>query len=371
MIPDQPSREDSFAAAHALLDVVKDFPFLDDAARSSWLALVLTYFARPAIDGSVPLFVVDANVRGAGKSLLAQVAAIIMTGREAATMIWTESEAENHKGLTTLFMNGDPVILFDNVTTTIGGAAIDIALTSPIWKSRLLCQNRDTGPLPIRSVIVATSNNATFGSDTIRRTIRIRLHSPYAHPEDRTDVKEETLRLYVKEHRSRLAVAALTILRAFTAVPINERPKVPPMGEYVGWRHIRQICVWLGLIDPLQTQKSLAELADTDAGEHRALMAGMRGATMDGEWLTAGKYLARAEAGLGSGWSGLLLKEVLMEHLPGRGPGELPSAKSFGWRLTRYRDRVADDMVIVCRRTAENMLEWQVAVAASRETTEV
>ena len=50
-----------------------DFPFAADMHRAAWLAALLTPLARPAFDGPAPLFLVDANVRAAGKGLCLEV----------------------------------------------------------------------------------------------------------------------------------------------------------------------------------------------------------------------------------------------------------------------------------------------------------
>src|SRR5262249_25641331 len=66
-ILERPSREDASAACDSLLEVVADFPFEQNVHRAAWLAALLTPLARFAFTGSSPLFLVDANVRAAGK----------------------------------------------------------------------------------------------------------------------------------------------------------------------------------------------------------------------------------------------------------------------------------------------------------------
>jgi len=54
-IPDRPTQQEAIAAARELLAVVDDFDFINDAAGSVWLALILSLVARPAIDGPCSL----------------------------------------------------------------------------------------------------------------------------------------------------------------------------------------------------------------------------------------------------------------------------------------------------------------------------
>jgi hypothetical protein len=86
-ITSAPTADDSRKAVALLFDLVADFPFRDEACRSGWLASLLTPLAREAYRGCTgPLFLFDANVRGSGKSLLADVNRLIVTGREATRL---------------------------------------------------------------------------------------------------------------------------------------------------------------------------------------------------------------------------------------------------------------------------------------------
>ena len=64
---------------------------------------------------------------------------------------------------------------------------------------------------------MATGNNLVIGADTARRTLYCRLESLHERPEDRIDFKHSDLLGYVRVNRGRLAVAAVTILRAYFA----------------------------------------------------------------------------------------------------------------------------------------------------------
>src|SRR5262249_55058908 len=81
-IPDGINIGDADAAVTELLDVVCDFRFESEEHKAAWIAGLLTPLARFAFDGPTPLFLIDANVRGAGKGLLAQTIGWIVLGRE-------------------------------------------------------------------------------------------------------------------------------------------------------------------------------------------------------------------------------------------------------------------------------------------------
>ena len=106
-VAESPSVEDARRAANHLLDVVIDFPFVDQADRSAWLALVLTMTARSCIDGQVPLFCVTANVPGAGKSMLVDLASIIAYGHTAPRTAFAD-DSEMRKRITAILLEGSP-----------------------------------------------------------------------------------------------------------------------------------------------------------------------------------------------------------------------------------------------------------------------
>ena len=83
-VPEQPGKAEAAAALERLREVVEDFPFRDETHRAAWLSSLLTPLARAAFRGPAPLNLIDANLRGTGKSLLADVCSTILTGRSAA-----------------------------------------------------------------------------------------------------------------------------------------------------------------------------------------------------------------------------------------------------------------------------------------------
>lgn len=120
-VSERPSRRDAIAARDTLLALVADFPFLRPAHSAAWLAGLLTPLARRAFAGPAPLFLIDANVRGSGKSLLADLIGIIVTGRRMPRMVDAGDNEETRKLITALALAGDPMVLIDNVAGTLGG----------------------------------------------------------------------------------------------------------------------------------------------------------------------------------------------------------------------------------------------------------
>ena len=115
-----PSRTDALEALDVVKFIIKDFPFVDDVAKSVMLAEILTALVRRSLR-SAPMFSNDAPTMESGKSLLADCASIIVTGRDAAAMSYTGDEAEDRKRITAALLAGDEIILLDNVDKQLQG----------------------------------------------------------------------------------------------------------------------------------------------------------------------------------------------------------------------------------------------------------
>jgi hypothetical protein len=114
-IPDEPNRADVAAALDTLSEVVVDFPFLRPHHKSAWLAGLLTPLARFAFRGPAPLFLVEANVPGAGKGLLVEAAHLIVRGEESAGLDFPKKPEELEKVVTALLVRGETTAAFDNI----------------------------------------------------------------------------------------------------------------------------------------------------------------------------------------------------------------------------------------------------------------
>jgi len=259
-IAENPSKEDAYRSASEILDCIADFPLVGDSDRSAWLSLVLSMVARSCIDGCTPMFAIDANCRGAGKSMLIDVASIITYGYHAGRKTFTDDDTELRKLTTSVAMASSQCVLFDNVADiTLGGSSIDAAITGTTWSDRKLGGN-EIGSWPMLTVWAATGNNLSYGSDLGRRVLPIRLHTPEEKPEHRQDFKHPNLLNWVAENRSRLAVAAITILRAYFVAGCLKMDSTT-WGSFESWTSvIRGAIVWTGLACPLTNRKSGAVL---------------------------------------------------------------------------------------------------------------
>ncbi len=305
---------------------------------------MLTPLARFAFEGPSPLFLVDANIRASGKTLLVDAASIILTGRPVPRMSCPDNDEEMRKRITAIALGGDQLILVDNVAGELGSAALDAALTGTIWKDRILGRS-EIVEMPLVTTWAATGNNVILKADTSRRVCHIRLNSPLENPEERQDFQHPDLLKWVHAKRPRLLAAALTILAAFCRAGRPARG-LATWGSFEGWSDlVRQSIVWIGLPDPGETRQALARAADREAGALRALIHGWPEIDIDGLGLTSAHLVDRLEKNPDDFQ---YVRGAILElcHAPA---GRLPGARSVGNKLKHLQGRVVGGKALVSR----------------------
>ncbi len=334
-IPGRPTRDDARRAADELFEIVCDFPFSGPEHRAAWLAGLLTLPARFATNGSVPLFMVDANCPGAGKGKLVDLCSIVATGRMVSKIDLPDSNEEVRKMLLTVAMEGDRLVCLDNVAGTFGGSALDSAPTAGTIKGRILGKSQMTPELPMVATFYGTGNNVAYKGDFLRRVVPIRLESPNERPECRTGFKYPDLLGHAADSRGRLLVAALTILRGWFHAGCPDAG-LTPFGSFEEWsRIVRGAVHWAVGVDPLLTREGLVE-NDPESLSRLALVEGWaelpdarNGVTVAG----ALDYLRRCPDDLQT------LRAALMANARG---ADLPDGRSIGYRLRAVRGRVVN-----------------------------
>jgi hypothetical protein len=353
-VPAAPTQADAQRALEALLDLVVDFPFKDDLARASWLAGLLTPIARPAVNGPTPMLLIDANTRGAGKTLLAELVGQIVLGATLPARTAPESQEEWKKVIFAIALAGDPIILIDNVTRMLRSAALDSVLTSKRYGDRILGVSEER-TVDVRTFFIATSNNARISTDLVRRSLHCRLLSNQERPESRSGFRHPDLVGFTRANRAALLGAAVTVLRAYI---VAGRPAVSlrHMGSFEAWSElVRAPLVWLGLPDPTETQDALRDDADPERDDLGELLRAWY-QTFGERAVTAAEVLA-----VGDGVDRRALLGALEALLDGGGkaPGKGPTAAALGYRLRGLRDTIVGDLVLRGAKTKLG-IEWQV-----------
>ncbi len=264
-VPDSPSRADVEHALVTLIDVLGDFPFLDQASRANTLALILTPIIRPHID-LAPLALIDAPQAGTGKGLLTDVVSIIATGRPAAKGSAPREDDELEKRITALLSEGSTFVVFDDLAHTLRSSVLANALTASEWKGRILGRSEMIA-VPQRATWVVTGNNIQLAGDIPRRCFHIRLDAKTSQPFRRDDFKHANLVGYVKENRGALLAALLILARSWHCAGCPPSA-VKPLGSFEGFtRIIGGVLQHAGIPGFLDNADRLYEQADDESAE--------------------------------------------------------------------------------------------------------
>lgn len=343
-IPAEPAEQAVQQAREDLLEVVQDFPFKSDAHRAAWLSGLLTPLARYAFAGPSPLTLIDANIRGSGKSLLADVTAIIAAGRPMSRMTQPRDEEETRKRITSLALAGEPLILIDNIAGAFGDASIDAALTGTTWSDRVLGKSEMATGIPLYACWYATGNNVVLKGDTSRRVVHCRLESVEENPEERSGFVHADLASWVAQERPRLTAAALTILAGYCAAGYPDMD-LKPWGSFEGWSSlVRSAVAWCGLPDPGENRRELAEQADTEIAALALLIEGWATVDPAGDGMTVASVVDAINDYQKNHFATIptefqQLRDAISELVPASG-GRFPSARAVGRKLTHLRQRV-------------------------------
>lgn len=340
--------------------MIADFPFESEAHRTGWLALLLTVLIRHAFRHAItaPLFLLDASIRGSGKTLLADLVGMIICGFALPRMILPKDDEEMRKHMLCLAIAGDEFALFDNVAGELGGLTLDAVLTGTQFKGRVLGESREVS-VAMNTTFVATANNCTITGDLCRRTIHIRLSSSLENPEERDDFEIPNILHHVREHRNELLTDALTILRAY-CVAGKPDMKLSTMGSFEDWSAmVRNPLVWSGEADPWETRMDFAKRADSNVQILAELLRTWRPVDPDDNGVTVAQLLHRIEA---NPQYYIDLKGAICDSCNCKG-GAMPCSKLLGKRLSSIRDRVYRGHRLVSDPNRDGVMVWRVESA--------
>lgn len=372
-IPDAPTQLEACKALRELVSVFQDFPFLLEAGRTAAVAALLTILARPAIVGSIPAFVVDANVRGAGKSRVTDVVGILATGRAPAKMNWPTNDEELEKILGAYAMRGVQIANFDNLTTPFGGAPLDRCLSARDTVELRILGRSEVPEVQWRAQVMATGNNVVLGGDTARRSLVARIETDLEHPEDRTDFLHPDLLGWVEEHRPELVVCALTVLRAFFAAG-KPAQGTAVWGSFEPWAALIPACiVFAGGVDPMLSRPAVTDSEEPEKAallsviEGVARLEGASGAGLTARTMVDVLYTRRTKDEPPDGYDGL---RDAIESLTRAKTGLTPSPVALGQALRRFRRRVVGGRSLDTIITPGASVKWTVRgqVTTARET---
>jgi hypothetical protein len=276
---------------------------------------------------------------------------LIARGSKIAARAYEHDDREMKKAITAIAIEAIPAVMLDNIAGRLGGASLDAVLTSTVWSDRILGESRTTGDLPMKTIWTATGNNLVYGGDLGRRVLPMRLTTPEEKPEDRTEFRHKDLFGWIEQNRARLAVAALTILRAY--ILAGKPDQGGSWGSFESWhRVIRGAVYWVGWADPMETRESIEDSDDT-ASLVRLLIQGINEADPYKAGKTT-KELGQLSANDGDYPS---LAEATSMICGGKF-----DARRFASRLRMFSNRVVSGESIVSVKSHGGLCRWYVKV---------
>ena len=259
-VPECPTRAEAEAALRLVRETFKTFCFadaetLDDPSgiaivdsskapgrdESGFLVGLLTAVCRPSLHlaPGVLFRAAPMSGAGAGKGLLARCICNIAFGRDPHAVTSGATAEELEKRISAELMQGSPALFLDNLNNTaFKSDLLASAITERPARVRVLGKSLMV-PLNASAFVILTGNGLFVSEDLARRFIAVdfdpRVEDPEARP-FKTDIQA-----YVKEHRTELLTAVLTVWRWGRRTTELE-PGIP-LGSFPQW------CSWCR--DPL------------------------------------------------------------------------------------------------------------------------
>lgn len=246
-----------------------EFPFADQSARAVCLAAMFTTVCRPAL-ATAPAFIVNAQTYGTGKTLLS-TAILSLTGSDVSISAISSDGQEQAKQLTAILDEGPLAVMFDNVKGYLKDSSdFCMALTSPVYKGRLLGQSKML-KLPNRAVWVLNGNNVGVSGDAVRRILPINLNSD-ENPELRKHAFDPVA--VIREGLEALRGDLINLLATYSAYGREvTRAGIGGYASFEDWNAlVRGAVVWLGWGDPIQEMQAQQD-ADPEVQKLEMLMA--------------------------------------------------------------------------------------------------
>jgi hypothetical protein len=160
--------------------LLRDFCFKCPADRTNYIGLLLTSLLVSRFIGSKPAALFNGNQPELGKSVLAQVVAILRDGQSVETATYNPNDEKSEKRLGSIVRRGVTTIVIDNAKARgrnprIDSACLERSITDPILSFRLLGFSQE-----IRAenshLFCITANTPEVSRDLITRCVVINLY---------------------------------------------------------------------------------------------------------------------------------------------------------------------------------------------------
>jgi hypothetical protein len=189
-----------------LCDVAADY-----GGRCVLIADALTIIERQILPMR-PAFFIGAGKRGGGNTTTLNMISYAVLRQPAAAAAWSPNEEERRKALFAYFLEGVPMLVWDNIArgTTISCPSIEKSLTAELYSDRLLGVSEHK-LVPINTIQHFTGNNIGPGGDMSSRGLRAFLDVDCPDPENRTFTHPDPIG-WTTAHRGQILRALYTVL---------------------------------------------------------------------------------------------------------------------------------------------------------------
>lgn len=349
-IREAPTKADAVAALGLLEDLLAEFPFVDDVAKSVALSALITPVVRGAFSVA-PMHVTRAPVASSGKSYLNDLVAAIAIGQLMPVMAAGRTEEETEKRLGAALLTGQPLISIDNVNGELGGDFLCQAIERPIVEVRILGKSERVRIEARGTSIFGTGNNIVVVGDLCRRVVTATLNPGVERPELREFTGNPVAT--VMADRGAYIAAALTVCRAYVAAGRPNRAK--RLASFEGWSDtVRSALMWLGKADPIASME-IARADDPELTELRDVITAWADTIGVGRRyrITLSDLLEIAEERLPMGnfeWPELNAALSAVS----RGRRNENSGRTLGLWARGRKDRIVDGLYLTGSRTSDS-----------------
>lgn len=236
-------------------------------------------------------------------------------------------EDEIEKRITTLLRQQHPVLICDNLTTSIVSESLQQLATSERWQARLLNTN-DAPIYPQTATWILTLNAAKMNRDIARRSVLVQLDTKMDRAYERTGFKIEDLYSWVRDRRANIIRACLVLVRSWVSAGCPRDPDVV-RGSFEGWcRVIGGLLRHAGFGGLARALRATSE-RDTMAEDHHLLLGlwaheygvgrSLTASTLGEMAAHAGLYADRLKKGAGALALGREMSRILRNQVMGPG----------------------------------------------------
>lgn len=342
-VPDHPTEDDVSGARDLVLNqVLGDFPWVGDADRANFLALLMSPILRTYLGGLIPLGAISATSPGSGKTLLTDIPGKLFGMSSRA---WVSDDDELRKSITATLINNSPVVVLDNVGDgeKVDAPSLAKLLTSELWDDRVLGRSVEARLVNDRLWLV-TGNNIAFGGDIPQRTVLTRLDPRVERPDHRGGFRIPDLGAWLEypENRAELLHALLILARGWITGG-GERDEHRAMRGFGRWaqgmggflrfhgvtgfmdngtelgEHDDEAVTWAAFLETWIRRYEDTPMTATDLHKSASSLLAMGSGTVDGPW--NGTFVTRAN-------------------------GTLPTVKGLGMMLAARIGRFFDGLVL-------------------------